>query len=440
MKEGRKEGDIDMKNIKNLMFITIFGLIYVNLIMISNVDAVEFQTSFYCAECHEDRYKEWSGSMHALAISDPIFRSAYMKAVLFDPGYREYCLKCHSPTTTTTKDFNLTRSISVEGVTCSFCHNVKNIDIKKNSYELNQDGTMVGPYEYSFSEKHSSNYSEILTKSEFCAGCHEFSLNGVLISETYSEWKEGPYSKEGRQCQDCHMEASPGYSSNNIKREKVYRHYWYGGHTGQFLERAFNIEYDIEKKGKKANINLNITNIGVGHKIPSGFPSRQVILYLNVTDDKNRDIYNDKKIYTKTLLDEYGNEVYDFWKAKSISKDNRIKPRESRIETFEFDVPDDARKLDVQIILRYHFEAEVVHTSLETINVELINRKDTISLDNMAIQQQTPDRKKEMSSEEVLSKEVAKSSKNIPGFGWIGFVITIIIMSKYRKRWKYIRK
>lgn len=376
-----------------------------------------FQSSFYCAQCHEDRYKEWSGTMHALAITDPIFRTAYMKAVLFESGYREYCLTCHSPTTKTTKDFNLTKSLSVQGVSCSFCHSVKELDIKNNSYELNQDGTMVGPYRDSFTEKHPSNYSDILTKSEFCAGCHEFSLNGVPISETYSEWIEGPYSKEGTQCQDCHMEALPGYAANDIKREKVYRHFWYGGRTGQFLEKAFNIEYQVKKKGKKAEVTLNITNKNVGHKIPSGFPSRQLILHLKVKDDKDREIYGDKRIYTKTLFDQYDNEVYDFWKAKSISKDNRIKPKESRIETFEFDLHDDTSELEIHTTLTYHLEAEIIQTSLESMDVELINNKDTISLDNMAKQ--------------VLSKEV---SNKVPGFRWPGFIIgsimAVALMSK----------
>lgn len=423
-----------MINIKKkglLMLIIFLYLVCLIYLMTSNVSATEhgqaamppsgerFRTSFYCAECHEDRYKEWSSTMHALAVSDPIFRSAYMKAILFESSNREYCLKCHSPIIKTTKDFNLTKSISVEGVTCNFCHNVEKVDIGNNSYTLNNNGTMVGPYKDSFSAKHPSNYSELLTKSEFCAGCHEFSLNGIPISETYSEWKEGPYSKEGVQCQDCHMAVTPGYSSNGIEREKVYKHFWYGGHTGQFLERAFDVEYQINKEGKKANIVLNITNKGVGHKIPSGFPSRQVVLGLVVTDDNNKEIYNDKKIYTKTLVDQYGNDVQDFWRASSITSDNRIKPRESRIETFEFDIPDGTNKMEVHITLDYHLEAEIIQK--ETINVELINKKDIISLDSLS---------KDMSSDN-LSKE-----KKTPGFEWIGYAIAIIIVSGYIRKYR----
>jgi hypothetical protein len=28
-----------------------------------------------CNECHQDHYKEWSGSMHAYASEDPVFRA-----------------------------------------------------------------------------------------------------------------------------------------------------------------------------------------------------------------------------------------------------------------------------------------------------------------------------------------------------------------------------
>ncbi len=392
-----------------------------------------FQSSIYCVECHEDRYKEWSGSMHALAVMDPIYRTAYMKAVLFEPSYREYCLKCHSPTTNITKDFNLTKSLSIEGVSCSFCHSVKEVDIKNNTYELNQNGTMVGPYRDSFTEKHPSNYSDILTKSEFCAGCHEFSLNGIPISETYSEWKEGPYSKEGKQCQDCHMQALPGYVANNIKRENVYRHLWYGGHTGQFLEKAFNVDYQIEKEGKKVKVTVNITNKNVGHKIPSGLPTRQVILHFNVTDDKGKEIYGDKRIYAKTLLDQYGNEINDFWKAKSLDKDNRIKPKETKTEIFEFDLPDGVATLEVHTKLIYHLEAEIIQTSVESMDVELINKKDTINLDNMEIQEST--------SKKLLPKETSPEqgeqggvSKKVPGFITGLFILAIIMAIILRKK------
>jgi cytochrome c5 len=101
-------------------------------------------------------------------------------------------------------------------------------------------------------DAHASAYSGLHTKSEFCEGCHDFSINGVPISQTYTEWKEGPYAAEGKQCQDCHMETKTAAAAKNgTIREKVYQHFWYGGHTGQFLDNAFQINSSIEKTGNR---------------------------------------------------------------------------------------------------------------------------------------------------------------------------------------------
>jgi hypothetical protein len=353
----------------------IIGLIFMWIIPMVQ-GAGEFQISYYCANCHKDRYDEWSRSMHALAVSDPIFEAEYIRALQSDPKYRSYCLTCHSPTTRITNDFNLTKSISVEGITCSFCHTVTAVE--NNNFTFNQNNPMQGPYKDSKTDAHASTYSELHTKSEFCAGCHDFSINGVPISQTYTEWKEGPYAAEGKQCQDCHMETKSGVAAKNgTMRDKVYQHFWYGGHTGYFLENAFQIDSMVQRTGNRVRVTLNITNNNVGHMIPSGFPSRKVVLDFNAIDEQGRTIFSDQKVYTKTLVDQYGNEASDFWKAVSIAKDNRFKPRESRIEVFEFNVPDGTGKLNTQATLTYQLETEIVTIEPESINVELANVTNT---------------------------------------------------------------
>jgi len=388
-----------------LIFGTMIGLIFLWITPIVQADE-EFQISYSCMDCHPDRYGEWSRSTHALAVSDPVFEAAYMRALKSDPKYGEYCLGCHSPITKATKDFNLTKSISIEGVSCSFCHSVTGVE--KNNYVFNASSPMQGPYSDSNTDAHNSEYSPLLTKSEFCAGCHEFSINGVPVYETYSEWKEGPYAAEGKQCQDCHMEAKRGEAAKNGPiREKVYQHFWYGGHSGLFLEKAFDLKEDsLQETGNMVKVTLNITNRNVGHKIPSGFPARKVVLEFTASDEKGQEIYRDQRVYAKTLVDQYGDEVSDFWKAASIAKDNRIKPRESRVEVFEFKMPDGSGKVETKAILRYQLEAEIVTRSLESMNVEIAKTSKTVQFGKTAIE--------------------VTASKKTPGIGWIGVMIAMV--------------
>lgn len=368
---------------------SIFSLIAIWAIPTAQA-AEEFQISYSCINCHQDRYEEWSRSMHALAVSDPVFEASYLRALQSDPNYRYYCLTCHSPTTIITNDFNLTKSISIEGVTCSFCHTVTGVE--NNSYIFAPSNPMQGPYKDSQTDAHASSYSELLTRSEFCAGCHEFSINNVPMFETYSEWKEGPYAAEGKQCQDCHMEAKAGVAAKNgTIREKVYQHFWYGGHSGQFLEKAFQIDSSVQRTGNRVKVTLNITNNNVGHNIPSGIPSRKVILNLKVSDEQGRDIFSDQRVYAKILVDEYDNEVLDFWKGASIVSDSRIKPRESRIEVFEFEVPDGAQTLETNATLTYRREAEIITRTMESMNVEIARSSSSTPWLNMSAESvQTP--------------------------------------------------
>lgn len=397
-----------------VILVAIIGLIFV---WVSAAQAAEeFQISYSCIDCHQDRYDEWERSMHALSVQDPVFEAAYLRAIQSNPDYRSFCLTCHSPTTTVTKDFNLTKSISVEGVTCTFCHTVTGI--KNNNYILNQKNPMHGPYSDSKTDAHDSAYSGLLTKSEFCAGCHEFSLNGVPIFQTYTEWKEGPYAAEGKQCQDCHMETKRGVAAKNgTIREKVYQHFWYGGHSGQFLEKAFQMDSKVQQTGKKVKVTLNITNNNVGHKIPSALPSRKVILSFRASDEKGREIFSDQRVYAKILVDQYGNEVSDFWKGVKIASDNRINPRESRIEVFEFEVPDGVGKLDTRATLTYNVEAEIITRSLETMSVEIAKSERITTL-------------------EGYKPAGVETPKEAPALGWIGTVIALIAAIMLSKRKK----
>jgi hypothetical protein len=404
--------------------------VVIGLILIWMIPAVyaegNFQTSFSCFDCHQERYNEWSSSMHALAVNDPVFEAAYMRAFQSDQKYRNFCLTCHSPTTRVTKDFNLTTSISVEGVGCSFCHTV--IGVKNNSYNFSQNNPMLGPYKDSKTDAHASAYSELHTKSEFCAGCHDFSINGVPISQTYTEWKEGPYSSD-KQCQDCHMQTKTGPAAKNgTIREKVYQHLWYGGHAGQslrlwnyseqatsityggrtnqFLQNVFQINSTIQKLGNRVKVTLNITNNNVGHMIPSGLPSRKVILDFVASDKQGQKIYSAQNVYAKTIVDQYNNEVYDFWKAVAVAKDNRFKPKESRIEEFEFDAPQGGDEINIHASLTYQLEAEVITTETKPVNVELASVSNNTIINNTAVGQTSP--------------------KGSPAVGWIGSIITII--------------
>ncbi len=61
------------------LILTIFSLMFVWVSAAQAAD--EFQISYSCIDCHQDRYEEWSRSMHALSMRDPVFEAAYLRAI-----------------------------------------------------------------------------------------------------------------------------------------------------------------------------------------------------------------------------------------------------------------------------------------------------------------------------------------------------------------------
>src|SRR5215472_14046440 len=105
-----------------------------------------------CLSCHADHYQDWSGSMHAYASDDPVFRAMNKR------GQREtggtlgaFCVNCHAPlavrTGATTDGLNLDSvDPKLKGVTCFFCHTIDAVNgTNDNPLHVSDDNAMRGP-------------------------------------------------------------------------------------------------------------------------------------------------------------------------------------------------------------------------------------------------------------------------------------------------------
>jgi formate-dependent nitrite reductase cytochrome c552 subunit len=113
-----------------------------------------------CALCHEEAAKQWSESKHAAAMDDT-FRSLWERE-----GKKLECLVCH-----TTQFDRQTGKYSLEGITCTSCHE----DIGANHPD---DKTKSLP-----------------VTSQVCQKCH-----GI----TFGEWRISGHGQKNIRCFDCH--------------------------------------------------------------------------------------------------------------------------------------------------------------------------------------------------------------------------------------------
>ncbi len=336
-----------------------------------------YQSASVCRECHSGIYRYWANSMHALAATGPVFQASYLRAqASYGQNVREYCLSCHSPTTNMTGDFDLQKQISREGVTCDFCHTVTGIVNKRPqaSFETQPGNTKYGPYENLLPAANLEfQYSPLQQSAILCSGCHELtSPAGARVLETYSEWHESSYARKGIQCQNCHMPelinvpiVDPGIRPSSTSL--AHAHEFLGGHSQIRLEKAASLVLGSRLVNGKYYVQAFVTNEEAGHKLPTGMPIRKVILTVSLNDASGKVINAQTREYRKIVVDKNGVPITSpervLMESAAVKSDNRIKPKETRLEQFEFDEEFSERAGIIRADLKYVFQADSTEAS-----------------------------------------------------------------------------
>lgn len=323
-----------------------------------------------CRECHVEIYDHWKNAMHSMALEDPIFQASYLEAYFNTQGEAKYnCLKCHAPATLVNKDYDLKMEVTKEGVSCDFCHSITkvNIDNKANPFDLELGKIKWGPLSKVSSPAHLTEASPLFKSSELCAGCHEYTNDkGVLILGTYSEWKRSPYASEGTTCQTCHMPLIDGSIVNSkIKssgKKQINLHAISASHSVEQLRKAVRVEIKSINQDKDfIDVEVDVTNVGSGHWVPTGIPTRKLILWVELKTPN--EYYTQQRVYLRQLADEQGSEVKKigdiFLAAARVISDTRLKPRETRKERFIFAWPKN-KKITITARVEYLYQANIL--------------------------------------------------------------------------------
>jgi len=348
-----------------------------------------FDDPSLCSACHADIYRQWERSVMAHSWDDPVYRSLLDLASRSTGGKTDnFCVGCHSPVGLVTgeavssagafsdKDMS---AVSKRGVHCDVCHSISGATgLGNGSYVLAPrlvgDRLKFGPYRDAVSPGHHTAFSELHTKSELCAACHNVThpFNRMPVERTYDEWRDSPYCAKGIQCQDCHMTPAPGKASPLGKdRKEVFAHGFVGGNaplletlglpeqaslSRELLRTAATVEFldapAAVRTGRSAHVQVRVTNVGAGHKLPSGFPEgREVWVDFTVADAAGREVYRlgavldgetepGTKSFKVVLGDAKGNPVHvKAWEADRILSDNRIPPGGRADLDYSFPVP-----------------------------------------------------------------------------------------------------
>jgi len=305
-----------------------------------------------CGECHATQYSQWMGSMHHYAqasLTNELVNDFLHKKT--GKTISAFCIQCHTPIGTVMGErFDLPNKerspISMAGVSCEVCHSMETSHGQAQAFfELKPGKTLYGPHGKggetdpppATSEFHQTEQRDVFKSSQLCQQCHEVIVpNGLRLQETYSEWKNSPWAKEGVTCQSCHMGPVPGKPSERpvgeiaqvagieLPKRPLSDHSFIGvdyhwtdeyplrgkGNAApddRTKKRNVKMQAELTKKrqammrnaaklhvsapsslapGSQDDLEVRIENTFTGHHFPGGFPWRQAWVEVTYRDAK----------------------------------------------------------------------------------------------------------------------------------------------------------
>jgi len=382
----------------------------------------DFESARKCRSCHPGIYEQWSQAMMSQAYTHHWDEIEYfdlaVKHSAANPEIKDVvdgCNGCHAPLAFMGgKEFPPPRpeakSMANESVSCEVCH-------------LIQSAQTDPPYNFSYliepgmtkyarrtpaveSPAHKIVTSEFFRTTEFCGNCHnEKNPFGVWVKSTQLEWKEGPYSKEGVHCQDCHMPKGGPFLNALMAKpyEDARLHLFHGAHDPGKVRGTIELRIhpDIREAepGESIIFTVALFNQKTGHKFPTGSVEDRIAwLQVEATDSKGK-VYHldvDKKGFEGeeyTISGDYlayqdmglplgqsdfkgvqrdgipsGNRIFRMpyfdpegrmtimqWNTAKLGVDYRIGPRETKVENLTFRIPFDVApgEMKVKAVLNY---------------------------------------------------------------------------------------
>lgn len=298
------------------------------------------------------------------------------------------------------------------GVFCDFCHSIKSISSRQpfNHNYVPDAGpdrnTKRADLEFPWSPYHKTQVSELFESADLCGICHnEQNGFGVWVKATHNEWTETRYFKRDITCQWCHMPPREGKPAK-MGRERPWNHqHWFGGGFSGFVEGAARVKIrscpERVLPGEAVQLEMTISDVATGHYFPTGATEeRDVWLRVAIYDEDGQELQhipvppnpgdpNDKyfitsnraeaypshssyskaiardslpegdRIYQDVFLDSNGNVTFGQWYAVRVIG-NRLKPDETRVETYTWTVPEflAGREVRLKATLRYRRMAD----------------------------------------------------------------------------------
>lgn len=350
-----------------------------------------------CGNCHREIFDEWSRSGHARSATGRHFRNLYDGtdwhgqpagwSLLKDhPDGAGVCASCHAPSLEPGDparfDIRQIGGVAARGVHCDYCHKVAGVGdgdfgLSHGSFNLQllrpaQGQLFFGPLDDV--DRGEDAFSPLYRDSKYCASCHEGVVFGVPAYTTYSEWLESPAREKGQQCQTCHnrptgrmTNVAPGHGGLERSAKQLGNHDFFAGSKEEMLRMSLHLSATVDSQADRRHLEITIQAQDVGHRVPTGFIDRHLILVAEAFDRNKqalaaisgphlgmaageRLVGQAGKLYGKRHQDKDEEGPLPFWQPARQLVDTRLHPE--RKDRLEFEFSPATTRLRIQLIYR----------------------------------------------------------------------------------------
>lgn len=219
-----------------------------------------------CIACHADEAKQWQGSHHQIAFTNP----AFQRALAIEPN--AFCRGCHAPEADPSAD--PPPALASLGVACVTCHVTEEGLVLATPSPPAQDAHPAPK------APHPVRRSAEFAQSGACASCHEFRFptgsaegDGGYMQTTVREHRASPAAETS--CAGCHMPLVFGKRSHAFG--EVRDPAWLRSHLRTGVARD-----------EDGVLYMTLTQTQAGHAFPTGDLFRRLEIGCELRDQRGR--------------------------------------------------------------------------------------------------------------------------------------------------------